>query len=258
MDATDRAGKVGHGIACDEIGLSGRQSPTCNHACSQTHRHHRSQPRAGLGPVDGFVARGHVVFGFARSAEAIAELRLHYPPPNGFNVVDVTRDDEVRAWAAEVLPGGPPDLLVNNAATIHRNAPLWKVPAEEFSHVIDVNIKGVVNVIRHFLPAMVERGRGVVVNFSSWWGREGAAEVAPYCATKWAIEGLTRAMAAELPSGMAAVPVIPGIIDTEMLRSCFGADAANYPGPAAWAEKAVPFLLGLGPKDNGQPMEVPE
>jgi NAD(P)-dependent dehydrogenase (short-subunit alcohol dehydrogenase family) len=76
-----------------------------------------------------------------------------------------------------------------------------------------------------------------------------------------AIEGLTRAMAAELPRGMAAVPVIPGIIDTEMLRSCFGADAGNYPDPAAWAawaEKAVPFLLGLGLKDNGKPMEVPE
>ena len=58
--------------------------------------------------------------------------------------------------------------------------------------------------------------------------------------------------------GLAAVPVIPGVIDTEMLRSCFGADAGNYPDPAAWAEEAVPFLLGLGPKDNGKPMEVPE
>ena len=57
---------------------------------------------------------------------------------------------------------------------------------------------------------------------------------------------------------MAAVPVIPGIIDTKMLRSCFGADAANYPELAAWAEKAVPFLLKLGSKDNGKPMEVPE
>ncbi len=214
----------------------------------------------GLGRalVDGFIARDHVVFGCARSVEAIADLRRRYPAPNGFVTVDVSHDDEVRTWAAEVLKGGPPDLLVNNAATINRNAPLWEVPAEEFSQVIDVNVKGVVNVIRHFLPAMIERGRGVVVNFSSWWGRSGAAEVAPYCATKWAVEGLTRALAAELPRGMAAVPVIPGIIDTEMLRSCFGADAGNYPDPAAWAEKAVPFLLKLGAKDNGKPMEVPE
>jgi NAD(P)-dependent dehydrogenase (short-subunit alcohol dehydrogenase family) len=72
----------------------------------------------GLGRalVDSFVARGHVVFGCARSAEAIAELRRRYPPPNGFTAVDVSRDDEVQAWAAEVLAGGPPDLLVNNAA----------------------------------------------------------------------------------------------------------------------------------------------
>jgi NAD(P)-dependent dehydrogenase (short-subunit alcohol dehydrogenase family) len=208
--------------------------------------------------VDGFVTGGHIVFGCARSAGAISELRHRYRAPNGFAVVDVTRDKAVQAWAAKVLKGGPPDLLVNNAATINRNTSLWKVPAGEFSEVVDVNIKGVVNVIRHFLPAMIECGHGVVVSFSSWWGRSGAAEVAPYCATKWAIEGLTRSLAEELPKGMAAVPIVPGIIDTEMLRSCFGADAGHYPTPAAWAEKAVPFLLGLGPKDNGKPMEVPE
>jgi len=214
----------------------------------------------GLGRalLAGFIARAHTVFSCGRSSESIADLCVRYPPPNGFAVVDVSHDDEVRAWAAEVLRSGPPDLLVNNAGQVNRNARLWEVPAEEFSQVIDVNVKGVANVIRHFLPAMLERGRGVVVNFSSWWGREGAAEVAPYCATKWAIEGLTRSLAAELPRGMAAVPVIPGIIDTEMLRSCFGTAAASYPDPAAWAEKAVPFLLGLGPKDNGRPTEVPD
>src|SRR6185295_7668060 len=95
------------------------------------------------------------------------------------------------------------------------NAPLWRVPVEEFDQVIDVNIKGVANVIRAFLPAMIERGNGVVVNFSSGWGRSTAADVAPYCATKWAIEGLTQALAQELPKGMAAVPVNPGIIDTD-------------------------------------------
>ena len=61
----------------------------------------------------------------------------------------------------------------------------------------------------------------------------------------------------ELPRGLAAVPLNPGIIDTEMLRSCFGGDAASYPSPARWAEKAVPFLLGLEPKDNGKPLTVP-
>jgi len=97
----------------------------------------------------------------------------------------------------------------------------------------------------------------VVVNFSSGWGRATAAEVAPYCATKWAIEGLTQAFAQELPPGMAAVPLNPGIIDTDMLRSCFGEDAGSYLSPEEWAEKAVPFLLKLGAKDNGKALTVP-
>ena len=120
-----------------------------------------------------------------------------------------------------------------------------------------MNLEGVVNVIRHFVPAMVERGSGVIVNFSSGWGRSTDAEVAPYCATKWAIEGLTQALAQELPSGLAAIALNPGIINTEMLQSCFGTSASAYPTPEQWAKKAVPFLLGLGPKHNGRPLTAP-
>ncbi|HID23105.1 MAG TPA: SDR family oxidoreductase, partial [Planctomycetaceae bacterium] len=164
----------------------------------------------------------------------------------------------VRGWAEAVCDElGPPDLLVNNAAVINRNRRLWEVPAEEFARVVDVNLKGVPHVIRSFVPRMIERGRGVIVNMSSGWGRSTAAEVAPYCATKWAIEGLTQAMAQELPAGMAAVPVNPGIIDTAMLRSCFGSSAAGYPSPQQWARRAVPFLLSLSVKDNGTPLTVP-
>jgi hypothetical protein len=56
---------------------------------------------------------------------------------------------------------------------------------------------------------------------------------------------------------MAAVPLNPGIIDTAMLRSCFGGDAGNYPGAKEWAEQAAPFLLHLGPKDNGKALTAP-
>jgi NAD(P)-dependent dehydrogenase (short-subunit alcohol dehydrogenase family) len=104
---------------------------------------------------------------------------------------------------------------------------------------------------------MVERRQGVIVNFSSGWGRSTDAEVAPYCATKWAIEGLTQALAQELPGGMAAIALNPGIINTEMLQSCFGASAASFPTAEEWAERAVPFLLQLGPRHNGRPLTAP-
>ncbi|MBU6411420.1 MAG: SDR family NAD(P)-dependent oxidoreductase [Verrucomicrobia bacterium] len=206
-----------------------------------------------------FIALGHAVIGCGRSPDEIQRLRHEFGPPNDFSAVDVANDSRVAAWAGRVLKShSAPGLLLNNAAIIARNAPLWEVPAREFSDVIDINIKGVVNVIRHFLPAMLKRRSGIIVNFSSGWGRSADANAAPYCATKWAIEGLTQALARELPDGMAAVPLNPGIIDTDMLRSCFGGSAGDYPGAAQWAETAVPFLLKLTPAENGRPLTVPQ
>ena len=211
----------------------------------------------GRAMAEAFAQHGETVAGCGRSAKASGQLSATLGEPHRVSVGDVTDDGAVAAWAQDVIQKlGPPDWLLNNAAIINRNAPLWRVPAKEFSDVIDVNIKGVTNVIRHFVPAMIERGSGVIVNFSSGWGRSTDAEVAPYCATKWAIEGLTQALAQELPPGLAAVPLNPGIIDTDMLRSCFGGSSSAYPAPQQWAKRALPFLLKLGPRDNGRPLSV--
>ncbi len=205
-----------------------------------------------------FIEQGHEVCGCARSQSCIAELAAAYPAPSAFDVVDVGSDAEVEAWSARVLDlGDPPDLLINNAAVMNRPAPLWQVPADEFSQLIDVNVKGTANVIRHFLPPMIARGRAIVVNFSSGWGRSTAPHVAPYCTSKWAIEGLTQSLAQELPSGMAAIPLNPGIIDTEMLRTCFGESASSYPDACTWARRAVPYILSFSATDNGRQASVP-
>lgn len=214
----------------------------------------------GLGRAltEEFIRLGHVVIGCGRSEKEIAQLQKQFPAPNDFAAVDVSADEQVAAWAKRVLQShAAPDLLLNNAGIINRNAPLWEISAEEFSRVIDVNIKGVANVIRHFVPAMVARRAGVIVNFSSGWGRSTDAEVAPYCATKWAMEGLTQSLAQELPPGMAAVPLNPGIINTAMLRSSFGGSATNYPSPREWAKIAAPFLLKIKSAANGKQLTVP-
>ena len=213
----------------------------------------------GLGRalVANFSVGGHTVVGCGRSDGHVRALRAEYPAPHSFACVDVTAAAAVSAWADEVIKQhGPPQLLINNAALMNNLAPLWEVPAEEFASVVDVNVKGVFNVLRAFVPEMVERGRGVIVNLSSGWGRSTAPEVAPYCATKYAIEGLTMALAQELPNGMAAVSLNPGIIDTDMLRRAWADGASRYQKPADWAMKAGPFLLNLGAKDNGRPLSV--
>lgn len=213
----------------------------------------------GLGRalVERFVEGGHRIWGCGRDPRGVASLGRLGDAVVG-SEVDVPDRSAVDAWAARILEGngGPPDIVINNAGVINRNGVLWEVEADDFDRVVDVNIKGVANVIRALVPAMVEAGRGIIVNLSSGWGRSVSREVAPYCATKWAIEGLTRAMAQELPPGMAAIPLNPGIIDTEMLRSCFGEDAGGFPNPEAWSHEAARTILGFGPADNGQPRSV--
>jgi len=212
----------------------------------------------GLGRAlaEWYIANGHTVIGCGRSAEVL-NLRFTYPAPHDFTALDVVEENRVALWAEKVLAvHGAPDLLINNAALMNTPAPLWAVPAREFNQLIDVNIKGVANVLRHFVPAMVARKSGVIVNLSSGWGRSTSPEVAPYCASKYAIEGLTKALAQELPAGMAAVPLNPGVIDTDMLRQAWSAGASSYPRAETWAKTAAPFILQLGAKDNGQSVSI--
>ena len=205
-----------------------------------------------------FARLGHTVIGCGRSADPVAALQSALGQPHDIAAVDVIDDRAVADWAKRTLAAhGTPALLINNAAIINRNSRLVDVPAAEFDAVIDINIKGVANVTRHFVPAMIERNHGVIVNLSSGWGRSTSPDVAPYCATKWAIEGLSKAMADELPSGMACVPISPGVVNTEMLQSSFGGGADTARKPDAFAKVAAPFLLALGPKDNGQSLTVP-
>jgi len=203
------------------------------------------------------IAKGHILWGCGRSKHELTQLSLQYPAPHVFKQVDVSDWTQVSVWAQSLTQTGQsPDLLINNAGVINQNAPLWEISATEFDTLIGVNVSGPANIIRAFLPVMIQNGRGIVVNISSGWGRSTAPEVAPYCASKFAIEGLTRALAQDLPAGLAAVTVNPGVINTAVLRSCWGDGAQKAPSPDEWAEKAADFLLEITPSHNGQALNV--
>lgn len=204
-----------------------------------------------------FAERGYAVHGCGTNRRALEELTKTLPSPHSFSEVDLADDRAVARWAQEVLLQSTPRLLINNAARIAKNAPLWKLRASDTDPVVDVNIKGTINTIRHFVPSMITSRSGVIVNFSSGWGRSTSPEVATYCATKFAIEGLTASLAQELPRGLAAVALNPGIIHTDMLASCLGSGAEDYPDPAEWVQQAGPFLLSLGPDHNGTSLTLP-
>ncbi|MDJ0781798.1 MAG: SDR family oxidoreductase [Desulfosarcinaceae bacterium] len=213
----------------------------------------------GLGRalVQPLIDRGHTISGCGRSASAAEAFQQIHGDPHRFACVDVSDAGQVTEWAAAVVAAnGPPDLLLNNAGVINRGAPFWEISAEEFAHVLTINVIGSANVLRQFLPAMIDAGNGVIVNFSSGWGRHGAADVVPYCTSKFAVEGLSQALADEVPKGLAVVSLNPGIINTDMLKTVWGEGATRFPSAESWALPAVDLLLGLSAADNGKRLSL--
>ncbi|KAL0533361.1 hypothetical protein IC582_030180 [Cucumis melo] len=208
--------------------------------------------------------RGHSVVGCSRSQDKLNSLNSDFTSLDLSSSanhlllpVDVSSDSNVQEFARVVVERkGVPDIIVNNAGTINKNSKIWEVPPEEFDAVYETNVKGTVNILRHFIPLMIPSKKGIIVNMSSGWGRSGAALVAPYCASKWAIEGLTRSVAKELPEGMAIVALSPGVVNTDMLASCFGDSASLYQTPDSWSLKAATMILNLTAADNGASLTV--
>ena len=205
-----------------------------------------------------FAKRGWVVAGFGKTKSKVDEMTKIMGVKHQIKECDVSCNKSVKSFSENIIKKlGVPKLLINNAAVMNAPKPLWEVPREEFDHLTNVNINGVANMIRHFLPSMLEKRKGLIINLSSGWGRSTSPDVAPYCATKWAIEGLSAALAQELPDGMGCIALNPGVIDTDMLRKCWGNGAELYQKPGEWAKLAVPFIESLTHQDNGKQMSAP-
>ena len=130
------------------------------------------------------------------------------------DVTDPEAVEGLRRRALERL--GAVDILVNNAG-VATSAPLKSQTLEEWRRLFAVNVEGAFLVTRAFLPGMIERGRGRVVNVASVAGRTGAPYLAAYTASKHALVGFTRALAAEVAArGVTVNAVCPGYVDTPL------------------------------------------
>ena len=129
-------------------------------------------------------------------------------------VVDVTNAEALRETAASI---GPVDVLVNSAGVVGPNKALLDTEAAEWQYVFDINVIGTVATIKTFVPDMVERGWGRVINMASMAGKDGNPNLAIYSATKAAVIALTKAVGKELATtGVLVNAIAPAVIATPM------------------------------------------
>ena len=157
--------------------------------------------------------------------------------------VDVTDEDALHTVASDI---GPVDVLINSAGVVGPNKPLLETTTDEWRRTLDINVLGTVNAIRAFVPGMVERGWGRVVNLASMAGKDGNPNLAAYSASKAAVIGMTKSLGKELATtGVLVNAITPAVIATPM-------NATTAPEVLAHITSLIPM------KRVGRPEEVAE
>jgi 3-oxoacyl-[acyl-carrier protein] reductase len=129
-----------------------------------------------------------------------------------------SRKDADRVAAAATKRFGQVDILINNAGIVIRK-PVAKMTDDDFDDVLRTNLSGPFYLTRRLLPGMVRRGLGRIINISSISATLGTANHTGYCASKWGLDGFTKALAEETRgTGVMVCSVLPGSVDTQMLK----------------------------------------
>lgn len=177
----------------------------------------------GLATCLSLARAGHRVIGAMRNPERapqLAQIAAAESLPITVTAMDVDSDRSVREGIGRVLSEhGAVDVLVNNAG-IERRGTVEELDLAAFRAVMETNYFGAIRCMQAVLPGMRARGRGCIVNVASIAGRIASSPLGPYCASKFALEAISEALAQEVRAlGIRVAIVEPGIIDTDMARA---------------------------------------
>jgi NAD(P)-dependent dehydrogenase (short-subunit alcohol dehydrogenase family) len=162
---------------------------------------------------------GHTVYATMRNPEGggkeVREIAQKENLAVHLVALDVDSDESVRSAFAHIeADAGRVDVLVNNAG-IGNQGPVEETALAVFRAVMETNFFGALRCTQSVLPGMRERRSGCIINVTSAAGRVSLAPQAPYCASKWALEALSEALAQEMKGfGIRVAVVEPGIIAT--------------------------------------------
>ena len=183
---------------------------------------------AGIGrkTLEVFVAAGARVVTCDVDAPALDRLQRDLPevPAIRGDVADPA--DVARLFDLAERELGGLDVLVNNAGIAGPTARIEEVELEDWRATMEVNVTGQYLCARHAVPMIRAAGGGAIVNLSSAAGRFGFALRSPYCASKWAVVGLTKALAIELgPDQIRVNAICPGAVEGERIERVIRAKA---------------------------------
>ncbi|HEX8329276.1 MAG TPA: SDR family NAD(P)-dependent oxidoreductase [Hymenobacter sp.] len=165
-----------------------------------------------------------------RRRERLEELAAQLKPAPVHILVFDVRDRAAVQAAVATLPEAlqAPDVLVNNAGGAHGLAPIQAGDPADWDHMLDANVRGLLNVTHALLPGMTARQTGFIVNVGSIAGQEAYANGNVYCASKAAVGMLTKTMRLDLlPTGVRVAEVNPGAVETEFSQVRFKGDEAR-------------------------------
>ncbi len=174
-------------------------------------------------------------------------------------VADVTNSADVNSFVAAVAKKfGRVDVLINNAGAVHPKKNAEEITDEEYSSCMRTNVDGVFYFARAVLPIMRKQGSGAIVNISSGAGTRAHGGLSIYSMSKFAVEGLTQAVARELEgTPIMCIALCPGGINTGMRAALFGKeDAEKQQSPQAVAEILRDILSGKVAVPNGADVRI--
>jgi len=177
-----------------------------------------------------FAAAGSRLLLCARREDRLRSLAAALREQHGAEVLAFALDVRDRQAVDDAIAALPPewavpDILVNNAGLSRGLQPLQEGSHRDWEEMIDTNVKGLLWISRALLPAMIAKGQGHVVNIGSIAGWEVYPNGAVYCASKHAVDALTKGMRLDLNgTGVKVSSVDPGLVDTEFSRVRFHGD----------------------------------
>jgi NADP-dependent 3-hydroxy acid dehydrogenase YdfG len=198
----------------------------------------------GKATAELFIKNNYFVVITGRRKDRLESFKKQHPDSADYFCMDIRRKEDVNNFSNYLIKHNLiPDVLINNAGLAAGLAPAHEALWDDWEQMIDTNVKGLLYLTRLLLPEMIKKKSGHIINVGSVAGKEVYPNGAVYCATKFAVEAITRGLRMDLlPYNIKVSSVSPGMVETEF-------SLVRFKGDEDRAKKVYEGLVPLKPED---------